>query len=43
MMRKGLKWFDDKFIGAYKQEYENPFFDKFMPRFTNLGGLFLPP
>lgn len=39
MMRKGLKWFDDKFIELINKNMKTHFFDKFMPRFTNLGGV----
>ena len=38
-MKKGFKWFDDKLIELINDKIKNDFLDKFMLKFTNLGGL----
>ena len=37
-MRKGFKWFDDKLIEILNDKIKNDFLDRFMLKFTNLGG-----
>jgi undecaprenyl-diphosphatase len=37
-MKKGFKWFDDKLIEILNDKIKNDFLDKFMLRFTSLGG-----
>lgn len=38
-MKKRFKWFDDKLIELINDRIKNDFLDRFMLRFTNLGGL----
>lgn len=38
-MRKRLKWFDDRLIRLININIKNRFLDKFMIKFTNLGGV----
>lgn len=38
-MKKGLKWFDEKMIRIINQNMKSKFLDRFMIRFTNLGGV----
>ena len=37
-MKKGFKWFDDKLIEILNSKIKNDFLDRFMLKFTNLGG-----
>jgi len=37
-MKKGFKWFDDKLIEILNDKIKSDFLDKFMVKFTNLGG-----
>ena len=37
-MKKGFKWFDDKLIEILNNKIKNDFLDRFMFKFTNLGG-----
>ncbi|GMG96428.1 phosphatase PAP2 family protein [Tepidimicrobium xylanilyticum] len=39
-MMKGFRWFDEKFIQIINVNMKSKFLDRFMPRFTNLGGVF---
>lgn len=38
-MKKGLKWFDAKLIKLINANIKSDFLDRFMLRFTNLGGV----
>ena len=38
-MKKRFKWFDDKLIELINGRIKNDFLDKFMLKFTNLGGV----
>ena len=38
-MKKGFKWFDEKLIKIINRNMKSEFLDRFMPRFTNLGGV----
>lgn len=38
-MKKGLKWFDEKLIKLINENMKSKFLDKFMLRFTNIGGI----
>lgn len=37
-MKKGFKWFDDRLIEILNDKIKSDFLDKFMLKFTNLGG-----
>ena len=38
-MKRGFKWFDKKLIKLINKNMKSKFLDRFMPKFTNLGGV----